>query len=34
MTEEPIITAAVITSGDKNDGKQLPQLIPVRARLK
>lgn len=27
MTEERIITAAVITSGDKNDGKQLPQLI-------
>ena len=27
MTEERIITAAVITSGEKNDGKQLPELI-------
>lgn len=27
MTEERIITAAVITTGEKNDGKQLQQLI-------
>ena len=27
MTEERIITAAVITSGEKNDGKQLPELV-------
>lgn len=27
MTEERIITAAVVTSGEKNDGKQLPELI-------
>ena len=27
MTEERIITAAVVTSGEKHDGKQLPQLV-------
>lgn len=27
MTEERIITAAVITTGEKNDGKQLQELI-------
>lgn len=27
MTEERIITAAVVTSGDKGDGPQLPELI-------
>lgn len=27
MTEERIITAAVITSGEKGDGPQLPGLI-------
>jgi len=27
MTEERIITAAVVTSGDKNDGKQLHELL-------
>ena len=27
MTQERIITAAVVTSGEKNDGKQLPQLV-------
>ncbi|EDW4537598.1 transposase, partial [Salmonella enterica subsp. enterica] len=27
MTEERIITAAVITTGEKNDGKQLQTLI-------
>jgi len=27
MSEEPIITAAVITTGEKNDGKQLQTLI-------
>jgi transposase len=27
MTEERIITAAVITSGEKSDGKQLPELV-------
>ena len=27
MTEERIITAAVVTSGEKHDGKQLPELI-------
>lgn len=28
MTEERIITAATITSGEKTDGKELPALIP------
>jgi hypothetical protein len=27
MTEERIITAAVVTSGEKTDGKQLPDLV-------
>jgi len=27
MTEERIITAAIITTGEKNDGKQLQTLI-------
>jgi len=27
MSEERIITAAVVTSGEKNDGKQLPALV-------
>ena len=27
MTEERIITAAVVTSGEKHDGKQLPSLV-------
>jgi len=27
MTEERIITAAVVTSGEKTDGKQLPELL-------
>jgi len=27
LTEERIITAAVVTSGEKNDGKQMPQLL-------
>lgn len=27
MSEERIITSAVVTSGEKNDGKQLPELI-------
>ena len=27
MTEERIITAAIITSGEKSDGKQLKSLI-------
>lgn len=27
MTEERIVTAAVVTSGEKNDGKQLPELV-------
>lgn len=27
MTQEWIITAAVVTSGEKHDGKQLPQLV-------
>lgn len=29
MTEERLITAAVITSGEKNDGKELPQLLEI-----
>ena len=27
MTEERIITAATITSGEKTDGKELPKLV-------
>jgi hypothetical protein len=27
MTEERIITAAVVTSGEKTDGQQLPDLV-------
>ena len=27
MTEERIITAATITSGEKTDGKELPELV-------
>jgi hypothetical protein len=27
MTEERIITAAIVTTGEKNDGKQLQTLI-------
>lgn len=27
MTEERIITAAIVTTGEKNDGKQLLKLI-------
>lgn len=27
MTEERIITAAIVTTGEKNDGKQLQDLI-------
>ncbi len=27
MTEERIITAAVVTSGEKHDGKQLQELV-------
>jgi hypothetical protein len=30
MSEERIITAATITSGEKNDGKQLETLIEKR----
>jgi transposase len=29
MTEERIITAAVVTSGEKGDGPQLPQLLEI-----
>ena len=29
MTEEPIITAAVVTSGEKGDGPELPKLLEI-----
>jgi len=29
MTEERIITAAVITSGEKGDGPELPKLLEI-----
>ena len=27
MTEERLITAATVTSGEKTDGKELPELV-------
>jgi hypothetical protein len=29
MTEERIITAAVVTSGEKGDGPELPKLLEI-----
>ena len=34
MTEERIITAATITSGEKTDGKELPELVRIGAIYK
>jgi hypothetical protein len=33
MTEERIITAATVTSGEKTDGKELPELVQKRAAM-
>ncbi len=33
MTEERIITAAPITSGEKTDGKELPKLVQKKVKL-